>query len=101
MKILKSILSESKEYYLDVKNKIEKKLVKIPKGNIKKRTINNRIYYYLQFRKNNKIIQKYLGKDNPKELSLQIKERNKLKVELKKVNEALKIIKRSEGRKSW
>ena len=100
MKALKGILSESKEYYLDVKSKIEKRLSQLPKGSIKERNIHNGIYYYIQFRQDNKVIQKYLGKEKPKDLIAQIKERNKLKMELKKVNEALKIIKRSEGRKS-
>ena len=46
-----------------------------------------------------KIIQRYLGKAKPEVILKQIKERSLLKEELKKVNEALKIIIRSEGRK--
>ncbi len=99
MKVLQGILSESKEYYLDAKRKIEKRLKVLPKGSIKERAISGKKYYYLQYRKGKKVIQKYIGKNRPDNLIRQIKELKALKVELKKVNSALKIIKRSEGRK--
>lgn len=99
MKVLQGILSESKEYYLDVKKKIEKRLLNLPVGSIKEREISGKRYYYLQFRKDKKVIQKYLGKNKPEVIIGQIRERNVLKRELKKVNEALKIVKRSEGKK--
>ncbi len=99
MKVLQGILSESKEYYLDVKKKIEKRLLNLPVGSIKEREISGKRYYYLQFRKDKKVIQKYLGKNKPEEIIRQIRERNILRGELKKVNEALKIVKRSEGKK--
>ncbi len=66
---------------------------------IKEKTINGKKYYYLQYRAGKKIMQKYLGKNKPENLIKQIKERNALKIELKKVDEALKMIKRTEGRK--
>lgn len=99
MKVLQGILSESKEYYLDVKKKIEKRLLNLPIGSIKERDISGKRYYYLQFRKDKKVIQKYLGKNKPEAIIRQTRERNVLKRELKKVNEALKIVKRSEGKK--
>lgn len=99
MNVLRGILSESKEYYLDVKNRIEKKIANLPKGNIKGRKISGKKYYYLQNRVNEKIVHKYLGKNRPEDIIKQIQQRKVLKAELKKVNEALKILKRSESRK--
>ncbi len=99
MKVLQGILSESKEYYLEIRKKIEKRLLILPKGSIKEREISGKKYYYLQYRKGKKIIQRYVGKVKPEAILKQIKERDILKGELKKVNEALKIIIRSEGRK--
>lgn len=99
MRVLQGILSESKEYYLDIKKKIEKKLFSLPIGSIKEREISGKKYYYLQFRKNKKVTQEYLGKIKPEAIIRQIKERNALKGELRKVNEALNIVKRSEGKK--
>ncbi|OGX32791.1 MAG: hypothetical protein A3I43_04110 [Omnitrophica WOR_2 bacterium RIFCSPLOWO2_02_FULL_50_19] len=100
MSVLKGILSESKEYYLDTKNKIEKKMADLPKGSIKERKIAGKRYYYLQRRVGKKVRHKYLGKNEPADLLKQLKERKVFKAELKKVNEALRMLKKAEGRKS-
>ena len=99
MNVLQGILSESKEYYFDAKQKIEKKVLNLPLGSIKERQIAGKKYYYLQSRVGKKILQKYLGKDRPENLIKQLGERKALKAELKKVNEALRMLKRAEGRK--
>jgi hypothetical protein len=99
MKVLKGILSESKAYYLDAKKKVEKKLAELPRGSVKEREIAGKKYYYLQWRAGKKVVHKYLGRSRPEFLIGQIKERKVLNVELKKVKEALKIIKRSEGKR--
>lgn len=99
MRVLKGILSESKEYYLNLKLKLEKRFEKLPEGSVKERVISGKKYYYLQQRKGKKIIHKYLGKNKPDHLMKQIEERKMLKKELKKINESLKIIRRSEGKK--
>ena len=99
MKVLQGILSESKEYYLQAREKIKKKIANLPKGSVKKRMITGKKYYYLQQRVGKKVVHKYLGKRRPEEVVSQIKERKALNVELRKVNEALRIIKRSEGRR--
>ena len=99
MKVLQGILSESKEYYLQAGEKIRKKLANLPKGSVKKRLIAGKRYYYFQQRVGKKVVHKYLGKRRPEEVISQIKERKALTVELRKVNGALRIIKRSEGRR--
>src|SRR4030042_4106765 len=97
--LLHGILSESKEYYLQSREKIKKKLANLPKGSVKERLIAEKKYYYLQQRVGKKVVHKYLGKRSPEEVASQIKERKALCIQLKKVNEALRIIKRSEGRR--
>lgn len=99
MKVLQGILSESKEYYLEARKKIEKKLAGLPKGGIKERKISGQKYYYLQHRIGKKIVHKYVGKNKPDGLLKQINERKVLEKELKKINEALKMLKRTESRK--
>ena len=99
MSILKGILSDSKKHYLDVKKKIAKKLVQLPRGSVKERKISGQKYYYLQQRVNKKIVHKYLGKARPDKLINELKLRKSLKAELKKVNEALTMIQKSEGKK--
>jgi hypothetical protein len=99
MKVLKNILKESKEYYLGLKKMIERKIKSLPKGSVKERKICGRKYYYLQYREGKKVINKYLGKDKPESLIKQIKERKALLNELKKVNEAVELINRTEKKK--
>ena len=98
MSIPKDILKESKQHYIEARCKIEKKLLLLPEGSVKERVISGRKYYYFQYRKGKKVIQKYIGKVKPDKLIKQLRERRLLKVELRKVNEALKVLKRSEGR---
>jgi len=99
MQVLKGILSESKEYYLSLKAEIHQKLVSLPSGSVKERVIAGRKYYYMQRRKNDKVVHEYIGNKRPNDLLEKIQERRVLKAELKKVNEALKILQRAEGRK--
>jgi hypothetical protein len=99
MQVLKGILSESKAYYLNIKEEIQKRLRSLPSGSIKERNISGRKYYYLQRRKENKIVHEYIGKERPDDLLKQIQERKALLAELRKANEALKLLQRAEGRK--
>ena len=101
MSVLKGILAESKDYYLDARGKIQKGLACLPKGSLKERNIHGRKYYYLQERHGKKVVQKYLGKNKPADLMEQISKRKLLSSELKKVNEALRILKRSEVSEAW
>lgn len=99
MKVLKGILSESRDYYLKAKGKIEKKLASLPNGSIKERNISGKKYYYLQERKGHRVVHKYLGRNKPEELVKQVRQRKLLKNELKKVKGAIRIIKRAEGKR--
>jgi len=98
MSILNGILSESNEYYISLKQKIGKKLADLPKGSIKERSIAGQKYYYIQQRVGKKIVHKYLGKKKPEDLIKKIQMRKSLKNELKKVNEALKMLGRVKGK---
>lgn len=90
--MLKQVLKENKEFYLQSKKAILKELNNLPKGSIKKRKISNNFYYYLQYRKEYKIIQKYLGKKKPQDLEKKIERRKLLKNQLKEINKNIKII---------
>ncbi len=98
MEILKGILLESEEYYLDIRKKIEKKLSQLPQGSVKARGISGGRYFYLQKRLDKKVVHKYLGKNKPEDLIKKLKMRKALNSELKKVKEALKILQRTKGR---
>jgi len=99
MDVLKGVLLESKKHYSDLKERIAKELKVLPFGSVKERRISGAVYYYLQKRVGDKIVHKYLGKEKPLGLLKQISQRRALKVELKKVNEGLRVVRRAEGRK--
>ncbi|OGS23479.1 MAG: hypothetical protein A2297_01620 [Elusimicrobia bacterium RIFOXYB2_FULL_48_7] len=96
MIVLKGILNESREYYQKIAKEIKNKIASFPKGSIKKRKINGKNYYYLQYREMNQIKHKYLGKNYPvnkaEEIAAVKKKNKQLKKEQKKVKEALKVL---------
>lgn len=99
MIILKGILSDSRKHYQEARKKILKKLSSLPQGSVKKRNISGHKYYYLQKRLGEKVVHKYLGKQHPEKLIKDLKLRRSLKAELKKVDEALKMIRKAQGKK--
>lgn len=99
MRVLKGILKESAEYYKSVEKELIDRISVLPKGSVKKRTISNKVYYYLQFRKKGKVIHKYIGKAKPEKLIRQLKERSQLERDLKKVRRSLALLKKLKRRK--
>lgn len=95
MIIIKGLLKENLNYYRGAERKLVKCLAAVPKGSIKKRRIGKKRYYYLQERRGAKIIHRYLGKNEPKALMDELKKRERLSAELKKVREALRILKKT------
>lgn len=98
MKVLESILDDSREYYKNIQREIIKRLSKLPKGSIKKRKIRDRYYYYLQERIGEKIVHKYLGRSEPKDLIEKIRRRKMLKKELREIRLALKLLSKAKGK---
>jgi len=98
MSVLKGILLESQEYYLSIKKRISRQLSDLPKGSVKERIISGKRYYYLQRRVGKKIVHEYLGRGKPEDLIKKIKLRKSLKLELKKIEESLKMLNRAKGR---
>jgi hypothetical protein len=94
MRVLQGILNESKEYYVQIEKDILNRLSRLAQGNIKKRIVNGKEYFYLQKRNKEKVEQKYIGKVFPEKIAKEVKERGLLQKELKKVRESLKILKR-------
>lgn len=92
MEDIKNILNESKEFYLEQKNFLIAQISLLPKGTIKKKNVKGNDYYYLQYRKDKKVVQDYIGKTIPKQLKTDLGHRKKLEDELKNVNRALKLL---------
>jgi len=89
---LKNALKENLEYYKNQEKIIIGILSTLPKGRIKEKKINGDSYYYLQYRKGKKIIDKYVGKNYPKDIAKKIEQRKKLEDQLKEVRKAIKLL---------
>jgi hypothetical protein len=92
MEDLKDVLQEDLRYYLEQEKIIIARLSILPKGRIKEKKINSDNYYYLQYRKGGKVIDQYIGKTVPRELSADLDLRKKLEGELKQIRKAIKML---------
>ena len=97
MQDLQEIIEEirnQKEYYGNEKLRLKEEISKLPKGSIQKRIIKNHPYYYLLYRERGKIKQDYLGNEVEPKLEKQIYKRQKLELDLRPINEKLKILRK-------
>lgn len=81
------LLKESQKN-LELQRELENKLKNLPRGCIKERLFRGKIYYYLAYRKNGKVINKYIGND-----SLNIKKFHKLVQKRKAFEKKLRLLK--------
>jgi len=84
---------ENISYYQKMRREVISRLACLPRGTIKSKTISGNKYFYLQYRRGGKVIQKYLGRNIPEELIKHLKERKLLEKELKKIEDALALLK--------
>lgn len=92
MNALESVLDENVFYYQKLKKEIVARLACLPRGSVKSKTIARKKYYYLQLRKDGKVVQQYLGKNIPEKILKNLKERKALKKELKDIEDSLKLL---------
>ncbi len=100
MAILKGILKDSLDYYLDLEKRLKARLKQLPRGSVMKRRIGRKDYFYLKVRDGARVESKYLGKSRPAEIEKAVKERRLLKKQLKDVEQSLRLLARVERRKS-
>lgn len=103
MKSMEGILKEELLRLRSAERSYKREVSKLPNGSIQKRRIKGSIYSYLVFRKNGKIVYKYLGRPSKfalKELQDRIKLRKEYRKQLREVRENKKrIMKMLYGRK--
>jgi ABC-type phosphate transport system auxiliary subunit len=78
---------KDEDYYYKLREKIYNQLAQLPRGTIKKRLISGHAYYYLQRRRDKKVVHQYIGKEIPPELKQQMQKREALKRELAKIQD--------------
>ena len=94
MKVLRGILRESLVYYERLERDLLHRLGKLPQGSVKRRRLKGRVYYYFQQRRGAKVVHRYLGRNEPRDLIQAVRERRLLKQELAKARAALKLLPR-------
>ena len=90
--IMDLLLKESARNLM-LQRELEDKLEKLPKGCIKERKIRNNTYYYLAYRDNGKVVNKYIGKSRPEteKLSRILEKRKVYKNRLRQLQKDWKI----------
>lgn len=88
--ILDVLIAESQKNLL-LQREVKNKITALPKGTVKERRVKGKKYYYLAYRENGKVVNKYIGDD-----SLEAEKKSKLVVERKAYESQLK-----ELQKDW
>lgn len=97
MSIVKDILRDERDRLSLLKNQIDNEIASLPKGSLSRKKRSNRFFFYLVYREGDKVIFKYVGKENSPEveaLEKDIKKRRKLEQRLREIKVALKDIRR-------
>ncbi len=92
MRVLKGILKDSVAYYQRLERDLEQRLSKLPRGSVKRRQIRGHVYFYLQQRIGDKVVHRYLGRQEPVELARAVEERRRVRRELAEARAALRLI---------
>jgi hypothetical protein len=100
MSIIKDILRDERDRLILLRDQIGEQILSLPKGSLSRKKRNNHNYYYLAFRKGEKVVFKYIGKEKSPEVESfekEIKQRRKLEKRLREIKASLKEIKRGLG----
>lgn len=99
MSILEEVLLEEYDRSCRLSRALEAELAELPKGSIRERVINGRIYYYLQYRDGVQVKSDYVRSSEVEELRRMIARRKELVKALKEQASAQSQIERALGRR--
>jgi hypothetical protein len=93
IKVIFDLLVAESRKNLQLQRELENNISRLPRGSIKERKVKVKTYYYLAYRENNKVINKYIGVEplEAKKLSRLILERKAFKNQLKQLQKDWKI----------
>jgi hypothetical protein len=93
MKVLLDLLVAESHKNLQLQRELENNISSLPRGSIKERKVKDKTYYYLAYRENKKVINRYIGVDllEVKKLSRLILERKVFENQLKQLQKDWKI----------
>jgi hypothetical protein len=80
-----------------LKQNYEEQLADLPKGTIRKKERNGRIYFYLAYRAEGKVVSEYIGNDESAlgELRERLERRKNIEALLKSINNELRLMNRA------
>ena len=92
--VIYGVLEEEKQRNLEMQEVYKKEIESLCKGSIMARKISGKKYYYLKYRDDGKVKQKYIGKDEEKIKSLEkeIKKRKKYEEILRRLKKEYRMI---------
>ena len=91
MTLIKETIIKEKKRITFMLNEYEKHLLSLPKGVISKKQNGNKTYYYLKYRDKDKVISKYISKDDINEIKEKIEERRHIEAMIKSLEKELII----------
>jgi hypothetical protein len=92
MASLADILKGGLKRHRGLDRRLRERLKALPRGSVLKRRIGQKDYYYLIFRDGERVVSRYLGKQRPSFLENEIRERRRLKRQLREVQENLRVL---------
>ena len=93
MKVILDLLVAESQKNLLLKRELKNNISKLPRGIVKERRVKDKTYYYLAYRENGKVINKYIGDDSLKAIKLSklVEERKAFENQLKQLQKDWKI----------
>ena len=93
MKVILDLLVAESQKNLLLKRELKNIISRLPRGIVKERRVKDKTYYYLAYREDRKVINKYIGVDSPeaKKLSKLVEERKAFENQLKQLQKDWKI----------
>lgn len=93
MKVILDLLVAESQKNLLLKRELKNNISRLPRGIVKERRVKGKTYYYLAYRENRKVINKYIGDDSlkAKKLSKLVEERKAFENQLKQLQKDWKI----------
>lgn len=92
MTILDNVLQEEYDRSKRMKEAMENELSQLPKGYISKKTINSKVYFYLQRRDGLKVVSSYIPLDELPEIEEQVAKRKQIEESIKTIVSNMKKI---------
>lgn len=100
--MIHGVLEDHYERLKSMEQSYKERLASMPKGNIRLKNIRGRLYPYLDYRENGKMVSKYLNKlskEELNELQFKLEQRKKLMKNLREVKMDCRILEKALKRK--